>query len=62
MVDHENGLIVPMNDPHTLYLAMKEFIDNSDLAEKCSRNASKIREKLDVKKIAAQWLDVIENN
>lgn len=59
MVDHENGLIVPMNDPEAMYRAMKEFVDNPELAEKCSRNAAKIRDKLSVEKIAQQWLDVI---
>ena len=59
MVDHENGLIVPMNDPEAMYRAMKEFVDNPELAEKCSRNAAKIRDKLSVEKITQQWLDVI---
>lgn len=61
MTDYENGLIVPTNDPDALYRAMKEYIDNPELAEKCSRNAVAIRERLDVKRIADQWLDVIEN-
>ena len=59
MIDHENGLIVPMNDSDAMYKAMKEFVENPDLAEKCSRNAEKIRDKLSVEKITQQWLDVI---
>lgn len=59
MVDHENGLIVPMNDPEAMYRAMKEFVDNPELAEKCSRNAAKIRDKLSVEMITQQWLDII---
>ncbi len=62
MTDHENGLIVPMNDAEAMYRAMKEFIENPALAQKCSQNAMKIREKLSVEKITRQWLDVIENN
>ena len=59
MIDHENGLIVPMNDSDAMYKAMKEFVENPDLAEKCSRNAEKIRDKLSVEKITQQWFDVI---
>ena len=60
MTDRENGLIVPMNDADAMYRAMKEFIENPELAEKCSQNAIKIREKLSVEKITRQWLEVIE--
>lgn len=62
LTDHENGLIVPMNDPESLYKAMKEYIEDPDLAEKCSKNAFRIRDKLDVKRIAKQWLEIIEKN
>lgn len=61
MVDHENGLIVPMNDPNAMFRAMKEFVENPELVEKCSRNATKITEKLSVEKITQQWLDTIDS-
>lgn len=60
MTDRKNGLVVPTNDVDALYHAMKEFIDNPEFAEQCGRNATKIREKLDVKRIAQHWLDIIE--
>lgn len=60
MVDGENGLIVPMNDVDATYHAMKRFIENPEFAEQCGRNATKIREKLDVKRIAQQWIDVFQ--
>lgn len=60
MTNRENGLIVPMNDIDALYHAMKGFIDNPEFAEKCGRNAAKIREKLSVEKIAQQWLDILQ--
>ena len=60
MTDRENGLIVPMNDADAMYRAMKEFAENPALAEKCSQNVIKIREKLSVEKITRQWLEVIE--
>ena len=40
---------------------MREFADNPELAEKCSKNAVKIREKLSVEKITNQWIEIIEN-
>ena len=49
-----------MNDPEAMCLAMKEFVENPELAEKCSRNALKIREMLSVEKITEEWIDVIE--
>lgn len=60
MVDGENGLIVPMNDADAMYCAMKRFADNPDFAERCGENASKIRDKLSVEKIAQQWIDVFQ--
>ena len=48
-----------MNDPEAMYRAMKEFVDNPELAEKCSRNAAKVRDKLSVEMITQQWLDII---
>lgn len=59
MVDHENGLIVPVNDPAAMYRAMKEFAENPELTEKCSQNAVKIREMLSVERISKQWMDFL---
>lgn len=56
MKDKENGLIVPIKDSQALYKAMKCFIENPELAEKCGKNASSIRNKLDVETIAQEWI------
>lgn len=53
--DHENGLLVPVNDPQSLFLAMKELIDNPELATKLSENAIKIRRSQSEKVIMEQW-------
>lgn len=58
--DHENGLLVPCNDADALYNAMKEFIDNPALAEKCGREAIKVREEYSVRKIGDKWLKLTE--
>ncbi|MBR4727357.1 MAG: glycosyltransferase [Clostridia bacterium] len=57
--DHENGLLVPMRDVEALYKAMKEVIETPGLAEKLSRNAVKIRERLRPDVICQQMLDAI---
>lgn len=58
--DGENGLLVPLKDAEALYKAMKRFIIDKELSEKCSKNASKIREDLSAEKIAEKWIEVIE--
>lgn len=40
--DHENGLLVPRSDVDKMYYAMKEYIDNPELANNCGFEASKI--------------------
>ena len=57
--DGKNGLLVPMNDAKALYFAMKKIIENPDLAEKISRNAVKIRERLEPEKICELMLSAI---
>ncbi len=61
ITDGENGLLVPMNDPEALYLAMKRFIEEPELAVKCSVNAEKKRDELSLPVIAGKWLDYIES-
>lgn len=57
--DHVNGLLVPMKDVNALYLAMKEVIENPELAENMSRNAVKIKDRLRPEVICRQMLDAI---
>ena len=59
MIDHENGLIVPMKDKNEMFRAMKEFADNPELAKTCGRNATKIRELLSTDNIVKQWIKVL---
>lgn len=56
----ENGLLVPMKDEEALYKAIKRFIEDQKLAQKCGKNAAKIRESQSVENIATKWLEVIE--
>ena len=57
--DHENGLLVPKGDVMAVYSAMKEIIDNKDLAEKLSENATKVKTDLEASKIANMWIEMI---
>ena len=57
--DGENGILVPVGDDNTLYLAMKKIIENPDFANKISNNAVRIRDQYPVRKIAEEWLKYI---
>lgn len=57
--DHESGLLVPIRDAQALCEAMKEVIENPDLAEKMSKNAVKIKERLKPEKICDQMIEAI---
>ncbi len=57
--DHENGLLVPVNDAEALYLAMKEVVDNPELAESLSRNGRRIRQEQSAEIIMKQWMELI---
>ncbi len=55
-----NGLLVPVGDSEKLCLAMKSIVENSDLSQKISRNAVKIRKDLAVKEIVKKWMEIID--
>ncbi len=59
--DGENGLLVPVGDADALKNAMARMITEKGLAEKCSKNAAKIRETHSIEKISEKWLEVINN-
>lgn len=59
--DHENGILVPVNDVQALANAMKEVAGDSTLSEKLSVNGVRIREKLTLEKIVKQWMEIIND-
>lgn len=59
--DHENGILVPVNDVDALANAMKEVAGNPALAEKLSVNGTKLRDELSVDKIVNQWMEIIND-
>ena len=59
MEDHVNGLLVPVGDVNALYCAMRYLVENPDTARQFAENASKIRDKWPVEKIALEWLNIL---
>lgn len=59
--DHENGILVPVNDVEAMCKAMCEVADNPVLAEKLSFNGTKLKEDLSVDKIVNQWMEIIND-
>ena len=59
--DRENGILVPINDEEKMYLAMKEVLENPELADKMSRNAVKIREAQSLDNIIEKWMEIIND-
>ncbi len=57
--DHENGILVPKRDVNAVYIAMKEIIENTELSEKLSKNATKVKEDLEASRIANMWIEMI---
>ncbi len=60
--DHENGIMVPIENPRALAAAMKELASDEELSRKIARNAAKLRAKFSIERIAGQFLDCMEEN
>ena len=57
--DGENGLLVPGRDAKKLAEAVDRVIEDKDLSNKLSANASKIRDLLSLDSITDQWMKLI---
>lgn len=59
-IQHEvNGMLVPVGDTQAMYLAMKQIIEDEELAQRLSSNAAKLRESLSLENIAKQWMELL---
>lgn len=59
-IQHEvNGMLVPVGDVQAMYLAMKQIIEDEELAQRISSNAAKLRETLSLENIAKQWMELL---
>ena len=54
-----NGILVPVGDEEAMYRAIRKVIDNPNFAEKLSKNAAKIKDIVNPKKICKMWIDLI---
>lgn len=59
--DHENGILTPVGDAEALANAMAEVAEDPELAQKLSKNGSRIRETQNVDKIINQWMEIIND-
>ena len=59
-IQHEvNGMLVPVGDARAMYLAMKQIIEDEELAQRIACNAAKLRETLSLENIAKQWMELL---
>ncbi|MGO1371977.1 MAG: glycosyltransferase family 4 protein [Senegalia sp. (in: firmicutes)] len=58
--DGENGLLVPVNDVKSLYESMCKIAEQKKLADKLSRNAVKIKKRLDSKIVSEKWKEYLD--
>ena len=59
-IQHEvNGLLVSVGDAQAMYFAMKQIIEDEELAQRLSSNAAKLRETLSLENIAKQWMELL---
>lgn len=57
--DGENGILIPVGDEGALEAAMTRLIEEPGLAKRFSREAVKVRQKLEAKAIAERWERVL---
>ena len=60
--DHENGILVPVEDSGAMANAMRELASNESLSQKLAQNAAKSREKFSIERIAEQFLECMEDD
>jgi glycosyltransferase involved in cell wall biosynthesis len=56
VVDGQNGLVVPVKDPHSIAEAIKRFFNNPDLRDKCGKGASKTVQDFNIRNEAKAWI------
>lgn len=59
IVDHENGLLVEVNDQSGFEEAMLELIEDSELKKELAKSAVQLNEELELSKIMDQWITFI---
>lgn len=60
--DHENGILIPVDDVDALETALREILDTPELEERLGRNASLVGKELSPEKVNRMWKEYIEKN
>ena len=55
----ENGLLVPIQNAEALANVMNRVIEDKELSDKLSRNASQIRNELSLDQITEKWMQLL---
>ena len=57
--DGENGLLVPIQNAEALSNAISRVIEEDELADKLSKNASKLRDEISLDSITDKWISLL---
>lgn len=57
--NNENGILVPVRDYYQMYQALKCVVEDDELKNRLSKNATYVRNKFDFKTILDQWENVL---
>ena len=58
--NNENGILVPVNDESAIVLAMKQVIEDADLALALGERARLVRELLSIDRVTTEWKTVFD--
>ena len=61
IIEAQNGLLVPNNNPYLLSEAMNRFVTDNNLYLFCKNNAKKSVEKFNKEHISKDWKQIIES-
>lgn len=59
--NNENGILVPVGDTDAMYEGIKKIIEDSEFANKLSKNALNIRKELSIDRIIDMWINIMES-
>lgn len=54
-----NGLIVPVGDAYSFYMAMKKIVEDGDFSMRISNEAQKIKKIYPITRISQKWIEVL---
>lgn len=60
IINNENGQLVPVGDVDAVANAILKYIEDNDFAQKCAKNAMKLKETNSIDNISKRYLDYFE--